>query len=151
MAAGPGTILVQFGAQGRFLGLHLPWSSGLMPLAGLWTCLLVQLWNLAEQPSPLVVHAQIDLLSVNVLFCLPQICNSFVKRIVLKWTKLLLLGERSRHGLFVRKEGKQRLCFHSSSGEIQVLVLSSSIRFLWGSGNYLSHPAKWHSHMCGCA
>lgn len=37
VATGPGTILVQSDAHGRFLGLHLPWSSVLMPLVELWT------------------------------------------------------------------------------------------------------------------
>lgn len=46
------------------------------------------------------------------------------------------------------REGKQRLCFHSSSGEIQVLVLSSSIRFLCGGVEITFHIQQNDIHIC---
>lgn len=89
---------------------------------------------------------------VSVYFCLPQICNSFVKRIVLKWTQLLLLGDRSRRGPFVGKGRTAKAVFSQqfwrNPGTGPVLLHKISV---WGSGNYLSHLTKWHSHMCGRA
>lgn len=46
------------------------------------------------------------------------------------------------------REEKQRLCFHSSSGEIQVLVLSSSIRFLCGGVEITFHIQQNDIHIC---
>jgi len=82
----------------------------------------------------------------------PKICSLF-KRIVLKGAKLLMLGDESRHGCLVGKgrEGSvfSQLFHHwRNPGTSPVILFKTSV---WGSGNYLSHLTKWHSHMCGCA
>lgn len=145
------------GAQGRFLGFHLPWISVPMPLAGLWT----QVYLYGSVPAAKSCKAAVPLgsflpwISWLLMFSsvFPKICNLFAKRIVLKGAKLLMLGDGSGHGRLVGKGRKGSAflqLFHHwrNPGTSPVILFKTSV---WGSGNYLSHLTKWHSHLCGCA
>lgn len=78
-------------------------------------------------------------------------CNVFVVRTVLKGTKLLLLGDESRCGQLVGKEGEalfsQLFNCWRNPGTSPVILSKATV---WGCGSYLLYLSKWHSSMCGC-